>query len=119
MFLFYSDKSLVEHCTEVLDSARIVECIGRVSRRRFWLVQSSSQVMLEIGCVIQLFTLIALARAKKREPPYVILGGHYCSCRSFLELSKQYPELILCKHLLAVRLAPFFGKVDTDNIDDS
>jgi hypothetical protein len=64
MFLFYSDKSLVEHCTEVLDSARIVECIGRVSRRRFWLVQSSSQVMLEIGCVIQLFTLIALARAR-------------------------------------------------------
>jgi anti-sigma factor RsiW len=60
IFLFHSDKSLVEHCTEVLDSARIVECIGRVSRRRSWLVQSSSQVTLGKSYVIQLFALIVL-----------------------------------------------------------
>jgi hypothetical protein len=60
MFLFHNDRSLVEHCTDVLDSARIVECIGRVSKRRFWLVQSSSQVMLRDSYAAQLFVLICI-----------------------------------------------------------
>ncbi|KAG5187239.1 hypothetical protein JKP88DRAFT_347994 [Tribonema minus] len=95
-FLFQSTQA--DNCADVLDHSRIVECVGRQSRRRIWLVQSSSH--------------------KGGASPYVCLGGHYCSCRNFQEVSKKATSLVLCKHLLAIRLAQAFGKLCVNEVDD-
>lgn len=94
-FLLSSERGLLEHTTEVLDTCRIVQCVGRNSGRRFWLVESSG-----------------------KRNAYVCLGGHYCSCRSFLELSKRSSGVLLCKHLLAIRLAPYLSNVIEEFVED-
>lgn len=39
----------------------------------------------------------------------------YCSCRSFYERSKRQQEEFICKHLLAVILAPFLGTLSSSS----
>ncbi|CAM9635898.1 unnamed protein product [Ectocarpus sp. 6 AP-2014] len=102
-FLFCSDRPLacglcVFWCaipTQVLDKSRVVKVVARNTGRSVWLVQGS------------------------RGAPYLCLR-EYCSCsRSFQELVRRgalHP--VLCKHLLAVRLAPALGLSMSEEVDD-
>eukprot|EP00904_Undaria_pinnatifida_P010706 jgi/Undpi1/6766/HiC_scaffold_21.g09245.m1 len=93
-FLFCSDRALVESTIQVLDKSRVVNVRARDSGRGVWLVQGS------------------------RGAPYLCLGS-YCSCRSFLELARRGGDHpVLCKHLLAVRLAPVLGVSRVEEVDD-
>ncbi|CAM9107371.1 unnamed protein product [Ectocarpus sp. 8 AP-2014] len=88
-FLFCSDRPLV------LDKSRVVKVVARTTGRSVWLVQGS------------------------RGAPYLCLR-QYCSCsRSFQELVRRgAPHPVLCKHLLAVRLAPALGLSISEEVDD-
>ncbi|CAM9779369.1 unnamed protein product [Ectocarpus sp. 12 AP-2014] len=88
-FLFCSDRPLV------LDKSRVVTVVARNTGRSVWLVQGS------------------------RGAPYLCLR-EYCSCsRSFQELVRRgAPHPVLCKHLLAVRLAPALGLSISEEVDD-
>ncbi|CAM9509716.1 unnamed protein product [Scytosiphon promiscuus] len=93
-FLFCSDRALVESTIQVLDKSRVVKVVARSTGRSVWLVQGS------------------------RGAPYLCLR-EYCSCRSFQELVRRGGEHpILCKHLLAVRLAPALGVSVEEEVDD-
>ncbi|CAM9186140.1 unnamed protein product [Ectocarpus sp. 4 AP-2014] len=87
-FLFCSDRPLV------LDKSRVVKVVARNTGRSVWLVQGS------------------------RGAPYLCLK-EYCSCRSFQELVRRgAPHPVLCKHLLAVRLAPALRLSISEEVDD-
>ena len=46
---------------------------------------------------------------------------NFCPCRSFIDLSKQSQspaQTIMCKHLLAIRVATLLGMVTTENLPD-
>ncbi|CBJ27713.1 conserved unknown protein [Ectocarpus siliculosus] len=93
-FLFCSDCPLVESTIQVLDKSRVVKVVARNTGRSVWLVQGS------------------------RGAPYLCLR-EYCSCRSFQELVRRgAPHPVLCKHLLAVRLAPALGLSMSEEVDD-
>lgn len=46
---------------------------------------------------------------------------NFCPCRSFFDMSKQsqYPaQTVMCKHLIAIRVATLLGLVTTENLPD-
>lgn len=49
--------------------------------------------------------------------PYICLKRH-CPCRNYFELNKQSKEIILCKHLLAIRIANVLKLYEELIIDD-
>jgi len=86
-FIFPDDRKLIEAAFDVLDSLQYISKFSNSNLTRdFWIVPGS------------------------RGQDYLCLS-RYCSCRSFLDLSKQSnpSSPILCKHLLAVKLAHCCG----------
>ena len=91
-FVLEDQMKLVEASLELLDHERktTVQMIEEESGERyFWRVQGS------------------------KDQDYLCLARH-CSCQSFQQLLKQSTEAqpILCKHLLAIKLARILGMVD-------
>ena len=84
-----NDRKLCESAFEVLDSIQyITKYSSKSFGRTIWIVPGS------------------------RGIDYICLQ-RYCSCRRFLELSKlsiHNDQSVLCKHLVAIKLANTFGK---------
>ncbi|KAJ1456387.1 hypothetical protein M885DRAFT_616429 [Pelagophyceae sp. CCMP2097] len=49
---------------------------------------------------------------------YAILGG-FCTCKPFFEAAKEVATAVVCKHMLAFKLAPLLGALQTRNIPDA
>ena len=60
-------------------------------------------------------------RTASTPSPSASIGGccHYCSCRSFLERSGRSSDsaVVICKHLLALKLLPVFGAAKENLIE--
>mmetsp|Transcript_4007 Transcript_4007/g.8522 ORF Transcript_4007/g.8522 Transcript_4007/m.8522 type:complete len:81 (+) Transcript_4007:98-340(+) len=37
---------------------------------------------------------------------HLCLPNHYCSCESFFQLARNTNQKVMCKHLMAIQLAP-------------
>ncbi|CAM9196656.1 unnamed protein product [Chrysoparadoxa australica] len=94
-FLFHKDETLLNGSIDVLDTSKIVKCVGSVSGRTLHLVQSCS----------------------KGGQHYLCLE-HYCSCPAYQHAASKTTEPVLCKHLLAVRMAPVLGKITESVVPD-
>jgi predicted nucleic acid-binding Zn finger protein len=40
---------------------------------------------------------------------YLCMPNHYCSCESYYQMARKSSDTVMCKHLLALRLAPFLS----------
>mmetsp|Transcript_28666 Transcript_28666/g.58592 ORF Transcript_28666/g.58592 Transcript_28666/m.58592 type:complete len:144 (-) Transcript_28666:385-816(-) len=54
--------------------------------------------------------------SNKSDRYFCIVG--YCSCKCFFQLAMKTAGPVMCKHLLAVRLAPFLQKPEVLDVTD-
>eukprot|EP01084_Bolivina_argentea_P224913 380199_1 len=98
--IFNDDRQLISNAADVLDKCHIVCCRGNPSGREVCLVQK---------------------RGGRGNPYVCLVGNRYCSCRNFFDRAKRAKQgsTVLCKHLVAVRLAPLLGLMESDVVEDS
>uniref|UniRef100_A0A7S3AY48 SWIM-type domain-containing protein n=1 Tax=Haptolina ericina TaxID=156174 RepID=A0A7S3AY48_9EUKA len=78
---------------EILDHRPIMRCIARESRREFYTID-----------------------AKAKRSNCMVPG--FCTCGSFCFHVAAKPEMLLCKHELAVRIADAVGLLQITEVDD-
>lgn len=91
--IFNDQPKLLEHASAVLDGTgtsalkAVCEYTDEQSGQTFWKVASSNKDNKEYLCL-----------------------SNYCSCQSYLQMARSSEALILCKHMMAVKLAQATGQ---------
>jgi predicted nucleic acid-binding Zn finger protein len=101
-FILHDQLNLVESSLDLLDECgHITRIICGSSGRMFWRVPSSQQRF-------------------RGGKDYLCLEGH-CPCRSFGEQARVLPATttVICKHLLAIRIATACSMVKTEIVTES
>ncbi|EWM21099.1 conserved unknown protein [Nannochloropsis gaditana] len=91
--LLYHEPGFLEGAVEALDRAPVRRIITRQYRRCLHLVKGRDRA------------------------EYTVLSGRDCSCQSF-HIMQQRSLRPRCKHVLAVHLAPFLGRLEERVVND-
>jgi predicted nucleic acid-binding Zn finger protein len=94
-FVLLDNRKVLEAAVDILDNSKfsIKKFTSESSDRSCWKVHGS------------------------QGKDYMCLEN-FCSCQSYLQQAKQHRGRILCKHLLAVRLATSMSKINCEVISD-
>lgn len=104
-FILHDQLNLIESSLDLLDECSfITRVVCRSSGRMFWKVPSSQQ----------------RNRSVSGDKDYLCLEA-FCPCRSFGEQARTLPTTmpIMCKHLLAVRIATACSMVKSEEVSES
>eukprot|EP01041_Mallomonas_annulata_P001369 gene1369-2642_t len=93
IFCLHDNVKLLENAVDVLDCGFVREITCRPSKRSCWKVSGS----------------------KGKE--YTCLRD-YCPCRSFFEQARLHSNDVMCKHLLAMRIAGPLGKLHIEEVSE-
>ena len=96
-FILFDNRKLLEAAVEILgedgQSGGVKEFISNSCGRKCWKVRGS------------------------HDKEYTCLRS-FCSCPSFLMQAKQAAGDVMCKHLLAMRVAAMIGMIESEEVSD-
>ena len=96
-FILFDHRKLLESAVEMLgddgQSTGVKEYVSNSCGRKFWKVRGS------------------------QDREYTCLRS-FCSCQSYLIQTKQATTDVICKHLLAIKIADMMGLVEKEEVTD-
>ena len=97
LLAFVFDEKHLEHALVIVQKRMLKKLVGTRSKRTCWQVRGKS--------------------GAKEE--YLVYPTHYCSCRAFQWDVLSKGEQLICKHMLAVRVAEALDDYNSVDIDDA